>query len=48
MSLGEKSAWISFVVVLVAFSVYFVSISGDLSIPANIGHHGLRWWHSWP
>jgi hypothetical protein len=35
----EKSARISFVVVLVAFCAYFASISGDLSIPADISHH---------
>jgi hypothetical protein len=39
MSFREKSAWISFVVVLVTFGAYFVSISGDLSIAANISHH---------
>jgi hypothetical protein len=38
MSFREKSAWISFVVVLVAFGAYFVSISGDLSVPRNISH----------
>jgi hypothetical protein len=35
MSFGEKSVWISFVVVVVAFGAYFVSISGDLSISAR-------------
>jgi hypothetical protein len=35
MSFREKSVWISFVVVLVSFGAYFVSISGDLSISAR-------------
>jgi hypothetical protein len=39
MSFREKRAWISFVVVLMAFGAYSVSISGDLSVPVNISHH---------
>lgn len=39
MSFRKKSAWSGFVVVLVAFSAYPVSISGDLSVPVNISHH---------
>jgi hypothetical protein len=39
MSFREKSAWISFVVILVVFGAYFVSISGDLSVPENISNH---------
>jgi hypothetical protein len=31
MSFREKSTWIRFVVVLVAFGACFVSISGDLA-----------------
>jgi hypothetical protein len=39
MSFREKSAQIGFVVVLVAFGAYSVSISGDLSVPVDISHH---------
>jgi hypothetical protein len=39
MSFRGNSASIRFVVVLVAFCAYFVSISGDLSTRANIHHH---------
>jgi hypothetical protein len=38
MSFREKSAWISFIVVLVAFGAYSVSISGDLPVLASISH----------
>ena len=31
MSFREKSTWIGFVAVLVAFGAYFVPISGDLA-----------------
>jgi membrane protein YdbS with pleckstrin-like domain len=38
MPFREKSAWISFAVVLVGFGTYSVSISGDLSVSPNISH----------
>jgi hypothetical protein len=41
MSFREKSAWISFVVILVAFGAYFVSISGDLTGTMSIADHAL-------
>ena len=39
MSFRGKSAWSSFVVILVAFCAYFVLISGDLPMRANIRHY---------
>lgn len=41
MSFREKSAWISFVVILVAFGAYFVSISGDLTGTMSSADHAL-------
>jgi hypothetical protein len=38
MSFRENGSWISFVVILVAFGAYFVSISGDLSASASTNH----------
>ena len=40
MSFREKSAWISFVVILVAFGAYFASISVDLRTSMNTGYRG--------
>ena len=40
MSFREKSAWISFVVVLVAFGAYFASISVDLRTSMSAGYRG--------
>ena len=40
MTLGEKSAWISFLVILVAFGAYFASIGIDLSASMGAGYRG--------
>ena len=40
MSFREKSAWISFLVILVAFGAYFASISVDLGASMGVGYHG--------
>jgi hypothetical protein len=43
MSSGEKSAWISFLVSLVAFGAYFASIGIDLSASVRAGYRGAPW-----
>jgi hypothetical protein len=40
MSLSEKSAWISLMIILVAFGAYFVSIGVDLTSNRTLTHHG--------
>jgi hypothetical protein len=39
MSLCEKSAWISFMIILVAFGAYFMSIGVDLTSSMTLTHH---------
>ena len=40
MSFREKSAWISFLVILVAFGAYFASIGVDLRTSMGAGYRG--------